>query len=398
VNNLPGERILVPHATNRGALAVIRSLGRHGCHILASAPDRYGLGCASRYCHKRLTHPDPESNPAGFLAALLKDVEKHQISVVLPTADIPTNVLLAHQDQLPGGTHLVAPARELVELAHDKAELGRLAERLGVPWPRTILLQDRTSIEEAVDRLGLPLVVKPRFSVFESGGRWVKTSVRLVSSARDLEPLVASREHDSKIEFLLQEKVPGEGRGVFVLARQGEIRAVFAHRRLREKPPWGGESTLCEATDPEPSLVEYAERLLRELKWSGVAMLEFKWDPESRRAWLMEINGRFWGSTQLAVAAGIEFPWLLYAQEVQQVDALPGPRRDARMWWLRGDLAHFVARLRTGGLREVPPILRDFGRTRQGMPLDTDTFKVADPLPFVVEWAGPLLRAVTQGH
>ena len=394
----PSQRILIPHATNRGALAVIRSLGRHGCHILASAPDRFALGCASRYCRERLIHPDPESDPAGFLAALVQDVKEHQVSVVLPTSDIPTNILMAHRDRLPPGTLLVAPGQESLALAHDKARLGRLAERLGVPWPATILLQGRRSIEEAVDRLGLPLVVKPRFSVHESGGRWVKTSVRLVSSARDLESLAASRAHQGRIDLLLQEKVPGEGRGVFVLARQGEIRAVFAHRRLREKPPWGGESTLCEATDPEPRLVEYAQRLLRELRWSGVAMLEFKWDPESRRGWLMEINGRFWGSTQLAVAAGVDFPWLLYAQEVQQADARSGPRREARMWWLRGDLAHFITRLRTGGFGAVPHVLRDLGRTRQGVPLDTDTLKVADPLPFVVEWVGPILRAVTPGH
>jgi predicted ATP-grasp superfamily ATP-dependent carboligase len=182
--------------------------------------------------------------------------------------------------------------------------------------------------------------------------------------------------------------VGGEGRGVFLLAREGRIEVSFAHRRLREKPPWGGVSTLCEAADPEPVLVEYSARLMRALKWSGVAMVEFKWDPESRSAWLMEINGRFWGSMQLAVTSGIDFPWLLYQQAVLGFDSGSIEREgEVRLWWLLGDLDHFLIRLTRQGLSELPAMLGDLARTRQRHRLDLDTFKLEDPVPLLYEAA-----------
>ena len=66
---------------------------------------------------------------------------------------------------------------------------------------------------------------------------------------------------------------PRRAQRVFVLCEHGRVRAAFAHRRLREKPPSGGVSVLSESTLPDPVAVEYADRLLRSLKWRGVAMV-----------------------------------------------------------------------------------------------------------------------------
>ena len=89
-------------------------------------------------------------------------------------------------------------------------------------------------------------------------------------------------------------------------------------------------------------------------------MVEFKYDPATDRAWLMEINGRFWGSIQLAIAAGVDFPWFYVRQELTGIPPEPvdaDPRW--RMWWLLGDLDHFLIRLKRGGLRELPRAARD---------------------------------------
>jgi hypothetical protein len=64
---------------------------------------------------------------------------------------------------------------------------------------------------------------------------------------------------------------------------------------------------VSEALDPR--LFDAAARLLGALRWTGVAMVEFKGDGEA--AVLVEINGRVWGALPLAVAAGVDFPALL---------------------------------------------------------------------------------------
>src|SRR5439155_25387070 len=109
---------------------------------------------------------------------------------------------------------------------------------------------------------------------------------------------------------LLQEFVAGRGEGVFLLTDRGRPLARFAHRRLREKPPWGGVSVLSEAIAPDPELLAGSERLLAELALTGVAMVEFRRAPGGP-AYLMEVNPRLWGSLQLAIDAGVDFPSML---------------------------------------------------------------------------------------
>ncbi len=105
--------------------------------------------------------------------------------------------------------------------------------------------------------------------------------------------------------------MPGPGVGVFLLLWEGKLRAAFAHRRLREKPPSGGVSVYRESIALDPVLLERSRRLLESFGWQGVAMVEYKIDERTGTPILMEINGRFWGSLQLAVDAGVDFPRLL---------------------------------------------------------------------------------------
>jgi len=381
-------RVLIPDANNRAALAAVRSLGRRGCEVIAGKTGHRNLGSVSRFARFSLMHPDPAQDPEGFFVAVRDGVRRLGIGVVMPAADVAANVLIERRDELPDGVRLVAPSAQSLQIAHDKVRLAAFARELSVPVPEGFEGEGDVASDPRTTALGYPLILKPRWSRFLRDGRWANASVVEARDADHLRALLRDRPDLSRTGFLVQAKVPGEGRGVFLLAKDGRVTCSFAHRRIREKPPWGGVSTLCEAAAPEPELLGHASRLLGALKWSGVAMVEFKWDPLSKRAWLMEINGRLWGSLQLAVAAGADFPWFLYQQEAlgQDVSA-PSPRGGVRLCWLLGDLDHFLIRLKRGGSREVRPVLRDLGRTREGRSLDLDTLKADDPLPFIAECA-----------
>ena len=87
---------------------------------------------------------------------------------------------------------------------------------------------------------------------------------------------------------------------------------------MREIDLRGGRSTAAVSASCDPRLVDSAGRMLGALGWHGVAMAEFKWDETSNQFWLLEINGRFWGSLPLALAAGVDFPYYLYQLAVGQ--------------------------------------------------------------------------------
>jgi predicted ATP-grasp superfamily ATP-dependent carboligase len=147
---------------------------------------------------------------------------------------------------------------------------------------------------------------------------------------------------------LIQRRVIGEGQGLFVLMQEGTPLGMFAHRRVRERPPSGGVSVLRESIALPKSMVEATLKLLQGVKWHGVAMVEFKVDAATQRPVLMEINGRFWGSLQLAVDAGVNFPLHLLNMAMGVCETIPenGYRVGVKSRWLLGDLDQLVMRIR----------------------------------------------------
>src|SRR5213596_3534265 len=122
---------------------------------------------------------------------------------------------------------------------------------------------------------------------------------------------------------------------------------MFAHRRLREKPPAGGVSVYRESIALQDGLVGAGLRLLEALDWRGVAMIECKREPATGRHVIMEVNGRFWGSLQLAIDAGVDFPSLLVARAFGERASGPHEYKlGIRSRWEWGGVDYLIARIR----------------------------------------------------
>jgi predicted ATP-grasp superfamily ATP-dependent carboligase len=237
------------------------------------------------------------------------------------------------------------PGPAQVNQVQDKRRVLLLARQLAIPIPETFLLDESESLEGAAARVRFPAVIKPRFSRSCRSGKWVAGPVRYVSDPTSLRAEYY-KIHERIPYPLVQEKIEGEGRGVFLLIWDGELKAAFCHRRLREKPPWGGVSVYCESVPLDHGLVEKSYALVKALGWQGVAMAEYKVDRRDGQAKLMEVNGRFWGSLQLAIDAGMNFPLLLYRLAMED-DVKPQFEYKAgiKSRWLLGDLDHLLIRL-----------------------------------------------------
>jgi predicted ATP-grasp superfamily ATP-dependent carboligase len=191
-----------------------------------------------------------------------------------------------------------------------------------------------------------PVVLKPCQSRRWLGDRWLATTVHVAHSAAELQRLLQEKIYFSAHPFMLQEFIPGHGAGLFALYDNGRPVTFFAHRRLREKPPRGGVSVLSESVPLDPRLQEAAIKLLDAVRWHGVAMIEFRVTPAGE-PYLMEVNTRFWGSLQLAIDAGVDFPALLLrictGEAIQPVS---GYRSGRRLRWLLGDVDSLYLMLR----------------------------------------------------
>jgi predicted ATP-grasp superfamily ATP-dependent carboligase len=324
--------------------------------------------------------------------------------VVIPTDDISLSLLAEAGSRFEDRVALPFPGPEIVQLAHDKVALTALAREQGIPVPRTVAVKGLADLERAAREVGLPAVVKSRISRLRVDGQWrsapstyyVHTPAELATACQAVGEQIP--------EPMVQEYVPGEGRGVFVLMNRGRLRAAFAHRRLREKPPSGGVSVLSESVPVDPQLLEWSERILEALKWHGVAMVEFKRGARDGVPRLLEINGRFWGSLQLAVDAGVDFPYLLYRMAVEG-DVEPVFTYDVgvRLRWRLGELDWLLLRLRqVRGLTERVQVIREFMRSG-GTSTRAEVFRLDDTAPARIELAqyvcaalGGLVRKVAR--
>ena len=342
-------RVLVTDAEQRSALAVTRSLSRAGWEVHVGSSVAKPLAGASRAA--RMVHrlPDLRKDPQGFLSALDRIVEEFQIDVLLPLTDVSATLAVSMAGRHPGLT-LPLPPPDVWSEASDKRRLMEIGAEVGVPVPRQFVIEDlERQAPECVkwaERTGFPVVLKPHRSAVHKDDGVMGFGVKLASDEPDLLRELKAYAPEA-YPILVQERIIGPGLGAFFLCNDGEIVATFAHRRLREKPPTGGVSVLRESVPMREDLRRHSAALLGHFRWSGVAMVEFKEDTATGTAYLMEINGRFWGSLQLAIDAGVDFPVLLLDEFVEG-DGAREPsqpaayRHGVRSRWFWGDVDHLL--------------------------------------------------------
>lgn len=389
------RRILVTDGTQRSALAVVRSLGRAGHAVFVCAVRTPSIAGESRHAVAQATVADPLDAPAQFVSDVQARIEQWRIDMVIPITEAALLALLPEREQL--GASLPFPDADTFRAAADKSALMSAAPRAGIAAPRQIVLHSATELE-ALDPslLDFPVVLKPSRSVRERQGRRVAMGVRHAADLVELRRAVAEM-GDAAFPLLVQQRIIGPGTGVFLLIWDGRVLASFAHRRLREKPPSGGVSVYSESIHADPDLVERSRRLLEALGWNGVAMVEYKRDSSSGVPYLMEVNGRFWGSLQLAIDAGVDFPALLVAAASGEApEPVTTYRAGTRSRWWWGDVDHLLARWRrSASSLALPPgspsrLRATLDFLRFWHPHDrSDVFRINDPRPFfreTIEW------------
>jgi predicted ATP-grasp superfamily ATP-dependent carboligase len=250
-----------------------------------------------------------------------------------------TLLLLAqHQSEITKYSYLLTSDQKKIEFVRDKKNIIKFAERQGIPVPKTWVDPPSLTLSPWGGGQGEGYVIKPRISSGSFGIVYVKTKEDLIPSYQ--------RIHAKYPSPLIQEWIP-DGGGIYGLSalfdETSNVKAAFVHKKLRMYPIHGGPSTLREGVE-HPQVLELGLSLLKALNWVGIAMVEFKVDPRDGIPKLMEINPRFWGSLQLAIVSGVDFPYLILkmarGEKFKPVLHYPVGRRCR--WLLFGDILHFL--------------------------------------------------------
>lgn len=337
----PMGTVLVLDGDTIPALDITRSLGRQGVPVDIASHQANSISGYSRYTQKAHLYPHPLESTDQFLTWLEQQLADNRYRLIIPATERTLVPIARHFQGHPRADRITMAVLDALETVLDKAKTSQLAIDCDVPQPASWTISQLSELNDLEDQLHYPVVVKPGRSISDNEVR-VSLTVRYAHSGEELRKL--AHELLGHVHLVLQEYFTGIGVGIELIANRGEILYAFQHQRIHEMPLTGGGSSYRKSVEIDPELLEASRRLIARLNWHGVAMVEFKKNPQTGEFILIEINGRFWGSLTLATAAGADFPYQLYQLYTNgTVTALQPYRREVYCRKLASDLAWLEA-------------------------------------------------------
>jgi D-aspartate ligase len=363
-------------------LAIVRSLGRRGVPVCV-IDDELSIARFSRYTRHNVRVKDLRDE-SRCIAALLGACRRLGIEgwVLYPTREEMVVALARHRAELAEHFRVPTPPWEVTRWAWDKRRTKELAERVGVATAKTWIVDGEDDLPAVAAEARFPLVIKPAIKehfLYATGAKaWrADDPSQLADLVRRAAEIVGPG------EVLVQERIPGDGRrrlAYCTFFKDGRSVASLTVCRLRQHPPeFGRASTLVDTVDV-PELEEPSVRFLREMAYYGLAELEYMFDERDGTYNLLDVNARLWGYHSIGPRAGVDFPWLLFADQMGLPAAAPHKGR-AGVRWVRTltDAPTAAVEIRQGSLT-----LRDYLASLRRVEVEA-VFSHEDPLPGVAE-------------
>lgn len=332
------EYAIVTDGLWRKSVSAIRSLGKKNIKVIVTGDTYLSTGMWSRYCYKKSKLPEINSDDfADKFISIIKSAPKKP--VLFPMEESTILWCSKNFDKIKNICYLLIPSSENMEIALSKSLTIKHAQKNNIPCPKTFFPKNAKELKSIISKEKMvDYVIKPYHGSGSAGLLYGSSSNEI-----NLE------EHWHKYgDLILQERIPATGDGVgvsIIMDKSHDVKAYFAHRRVEQYPNSGGPSTQRIGIE-NPDLIKKSIKLLKSLDWVGVAMVEWKYNPAIKDYVLMEINPRFWGSLELAVRSGVDFPYLYYqlskdreVAKITKYDTTYNCR-----WLLPGDILRYLTK------------------------------------------------------
>ena len=381
--------VLLLDGEDRIALSVLRSLAKKSVNTVVAASQKRAITFLSKYCKSKVAdpYPHPRENRSLFLQAIRKTLQKRGFGTVFLVHDCALQTISENRKEIARYARLPLPSLESMNRVFDKSQTLKLAADKGVPIPKTFFVRSLQELRDVSEEVTYPAVIRPRWSWVWQGNKAQYSRVRYVTSPAEM--MAAYHIIHSVFPFpMVQEYIPGTGRNYSIAAlyNNSHQRALCCIKVHRTFPVSGGNSVSRESVELDPRMRSYASRLLEALNWHGVAEVEFKLDPRDNVPKLMEINGRFWASMEVAIQAGVDFPYLLYRLTMDgDVPEVSSYKVGVKCRWVEGDLHHLFSVFRRKFGVQFPGrliTLLDFLKVYEKN-LNYDIFDLKDLYPFL---------------
>jgi len=386
----------------RQTLTVLRSLSRAGYRTVVGYEDMPGATARSRHTDALWHHPPMEPQSADQFFAALSDclAANPDIRCVFPIGEPQISYLMKHRHQLPDSVAYAMPSRPSFAACLDKVGMFAQLRNLDIPCANYRTFDDRSGFISAIEAVGLPCVVKP-----QTEQELILGSKALVLRDRSNLEKVLGHWPGGRLPCIVQSYVEGPRHNVYFFAERGVRRAsVEVTIERTDRLDGTGYAVEGRSVVSDPVLIEYTDRLIRRLEYTGAGCAQFLVDQEQERTTFLEVNARLGANFAIAYHCGLDLPkwWVESALgHSSAINANP-PTEDVHYAWLYGDLQGWKRALlsREASLNELVTWL--YQMIRSSIRTDVHvTWDRRDPLPAVWNMAqiviSPLHRVVRCG-
>lgn len=301
-------RVIITSSRNIMALVIARSLGEKGIEIIGADCLNFTMLSMSKYVQKHEVYTNYKDDPEAFLDDLAHIIKKHKPDDQQPYLLIPafkeTSLIAQHAERFEADINLACPTIEAINKIFPKNRFAQTCQELEINSPKSYLPGSRQELEALLPKLSFPLLSKPYDG---SGGR----GIQRVRHAEELQKAFDQNMAQYEQAPLLQQMVDGEDYCLTVMLDQGDIKASMAYKNLYQFPANEGSGVVRETVDESPFISETV-KLLQPLKWHGIAQVDFMWNGQDTKPYVIEVNPRFWAGLFQSVQSGVDYPWLVY--------------------------------------------------------------------------------------
>jgi predicted ATP-grasp superfamily ATP-dependent carboligase/protein-tyrosine-phosphatase len=301
-------KVLFLGGDDRSGLATVRSLAKEKCKVDFFGLSQHSVVSHSKYVEKHYFLNTDKVDELRF--HILELLSNGKYDLVLPGDDVFCHLLDSDIDAYERFAKVSLPGKRLFKVLSDKQLLINVSNKLKILTPETKIINKGSQVNDfPVSKITFPVYAKPRYSVLIYQGKIQTTCVKKLHNSEQL--LKYLSDYMGRVDVLLQNSVPGFGKSAYIFAVEGKVISISCQTRLHE-PENGGGSSYRSSSKVDSYMLDSSIRIVSHYGWTGPIMIEYKYDPESNKYYIMEINARLWGSLALTINSGHNIPKYIY--------------------------------------------------------------------------------------
>ncbi|MEM3374796.1 MAG: hypothetical protein QXE31_06320 [Candidatus Woesearchaeota archaeon] len=366
------------------SLGIVRSLGIKGIKSIVIYENKYDVAQFSKYCIEKIKINN-YLNKKEIFDILIKNKDKWLNSLIIPGSDETLICVSYYKKELEKYYKLNVSDYNIVKQLINKELMYKIATKAKIPIPKTIFPKSIEDVKKEYKnkKINFPCILKPRerhlfYKIFKTKLFIIKNYNELILKYKLCEK--------NKLKMMITELIPGNDENLvsFVCyVKDGKITNEFQFHKIRQTPAFFGVARVCVSSNEE-KLKIFVKNFLKEINFSGNCAFEFKYDERDKKYKFIEVNGRIILNVALSTKCGINYPYILY-EDVINNNFIEINDFEKGIYWI-----NLYADLKESLFNQRPTLKEFFKPYFSKNVFAYESF--SDPLPMILHWKNNLFN------